>query len=621
MTETNDNQPIINQTHSGSGDNVAGNKVVNNYYPQPETTERTGRVNNLAGRGIDDPRRFVGRGDELRILAEKLGAASVVAITGLVGMGGVGKSELAVQFAKQFGTAERFPGGVVWLSGSQFLLDLVGVAQGAFLTVADMERLGKLETEGQKARFCWDRWPAGDVLVVVDDVVEFKAGIKPLLPPDKRFRVLLTTRNRKLLAKSNCVFLDVLDLEKALALLTVWVGAERLGRERDLAVELVERLGRLPLAIDLVGAYLQEDEDLSLARLLVGLEEKGLKATALTEVTEDVQAERGVAAAFELSWERLSAGAQRLAVLLGCFGLAPVPWDLVQQCLPEEDGEQLDHWRTRELQRLSLFERQGEGLYGLHPLIWQFFGEKRARFQDGEALQQRFLNTLVAIAKTVPQVPTLSDQNRTRAAVPHLEHATEFTDQIAAEDSEYTWPFTALARLAQSQSLWQQAVQYRQNALKTTETRQGANHPDTATSLNNLAELYWFQGRYEKVEPLYERSLQICEEQLGANHPNTASILNNLALLYKSQGRYEKAEPLYERSLQIREEQLGASHPDTAQRLNNLAGLHQSHGRSEKAEPLYDRSLQLKEAQLEANHSSTATSLNDLAGLYESNGR
>ncbi|MEM6501648.1 MAG: hypothetical protein AAF685_07405, partial [Cyanobacteria bacterium P01_C01_bin.89] len=84
-----------NQTHSGSGDNVAGDKIIINL-PQPETTERTGRVNNLAGLGILDPSRFVGRGDELRILAEKLGAAPVVAITGLVGMGGVGTSELAV---------------------------------------------------------------------------------------------------------------------------------------------------------------------------------------------------------------------------------------------------------------------------------------------------------------------------------------------------------------------------------------------------------------------------------------------------------------------------------------------------------------------------------------------
>ncbi|MEM9245697.1 MAG: tetratricopeptide repeat protein, partial [Cyanobacteria bacterium P01_F01_bin.153] len=448
----------------------------------------------------------------------------------------------------------------------------------------------------------------------------FKGSVKPLLPGDDRFKILLTTRDRRLLPQENCLFLDVLTGERALALLGQFVGEERLGRERDLAVALVERLGRLPLAIELVGAYLQEDEDSSLARLLGRLEEKGLRAAALREVPEVVQAEGGVAAAFELSWERLLEGARRLAVLLGCFGLAPVPWGLVGECLAQEDEEELEQWR-KELVRLCLLERRGEGLYGLHPLIWQFFGEKWGEHQDGETLRQAFLNTLVAVAKTVPYNATLSDQNRTRAAVPHLEHATEFTDQITTENYDYIWPFNALARLAESQSLWQQAEQHYIDIFKTTEIRKGADHPDTAAGLNNLAGLYLSQGLYEKAEPLYERSLQIHEEQLGADHPETARGLNSLALLHKSQGRYEKAEFLYEQSLRIRKEQLGADHPETAQSLNNLALLYLSQERYEKAEPLFEQSLQIREKQLGTYHPDTAQGLNNLAGLYLSQER
>ncbi|MGD1939348.1 MAG: tetratricopeptide repeat protein [Cyanophyceae cyanobacterium] len=620
MAETDDKQQNIDQTHSGSGDNVAGDKSVhvagdsrtvntgggdyrevndlgqyaegdiNNtvVLPQPEIAERTGRINNLARRGIEDSSRFVGRGGELRELVEKLGGSSVVAITGLVGMGGVGKSELAVQFARQFGTAEKFPGGVVWLSGARLLLDLVAVAEGAFLTSADREKLGQLGTEAQQAQFCWSRWPVGRVLAIVDDVVEYKTKIKPLLPGDKkRFRVLLTTRNRKLLSKSDCLFLDVLDLDKSLELLGVWIGDERLGREGDLAVELVERLGRLPLAIDLVGAYLQEDEDLSLAQLLGGLEKKGLEAAPLTDATEDVQAERGVAAAFELSWERLSAGAQRLAVLLGCFGLAPVPWGLVRECLAGEDGEQLDHWRSRELQRLSLLGRQGEGLYRLHPLIWQFFGEKRAHKQDGEDLHQAFLNTLVAVATTVPEIPTLGDQARTRTAVPHLEHATQSTDQITTDDKDYIWPFNALGRLARAQSLWSQAEQYWKAAVRASENRCGVNHPDVAATLNHVVILYKCQGRYKEALPLVERSLSIYKKRLGAHDPRIALSLSLLAELHYSQGRYEDALPLCERALEIRKKQLGADHPETAVSLNDLAKLYKSQRRYEDALPLF----------------------------------
>ena len=81
----------------------------------------------------------------------------------------------------------------------------------------------------------------------------------------------------------------------------------------------------------------------------------------------------------------------------------------------------------------------------------------------------------------------------------------------------------------------------------------GPDHPDVATSLNNLAVLYDDQGRYADAEPLYKRSLAIREKALGPDHPDVATSLNNLAELYDDQGRYADAEPLYKRSLAIYE--------------------------------------------------------------------
>ena len=79
----------------------------------------------------------------------------------------------------------------------------------------------------------------------------------------------------------------------------------------------------------------------------------------------------------------------------------------------------------------------------------------------------------------------------------------------------------------------------------------GTDHPDTATSLNNLASLYQAQGKYAEAEPLFQRALAISEQQLGKDHPDTASSLNNLAGLYQAQGKYAEAEPLYQRALAI----------------------------------------------------------------------
>ena len=83
--------------------------------------------------------------------------------------------------------------------------------------------------------------------------------------------------------------------------------------------------------------------------------------------------------------------------------------------------------------------------------------------------------------------------------------------------------------------------------------------------------LYQAQGRYAEAEPLCRRALAICEQALGPDHPDTATSLNNLAELLQAQGRYAEAEPLYRRALAIREQALGPDHPDTATSLNNLA--------------------------------------------------
>ncbi|AKV68532.1 tetratricopeptide repeat protein [Microcystis panniformis] len=61
------------------------------------------------------------------------------------------------------------------------------------------------------------------------------------------------------------------------------------------------------------------------------------------------------------------------------------------------------------------------------------------------------------------------------------------------------------------------------------------NHPDVAQSLNNLAHLYYFQGRYTEAEPLYLQALAIAEQALGENHPTTVTIRENLQRLRQQQ--------------------------------------------------------------------------------------
>ena len=96
-------------------------------------------------------------------------------------------------------------------------------------------------------------------------------------------------------------------------------------------------------------------------------------------------------------------------------------------------------------------------------------------------------------------------------------------------------------------------------------------------ALNNLAVLYDNQGRYAEAEPLYKRSLAIREKALGPDHPDVATALNNLAELYTTRA----ATPRPSRSTSGRwrsEKALGPDHPDVATSLNNLAALYRRPG-------------------------------------------
>ncbi|NES22511.1 MAG: CHAT domain-containing protein, partial [Symploca sp. SIO3E6] len=135
-----------------------------------------------------------------------------------------------------------------------------------------------------------------------------------------------------------------------------------------------------------------------------------------------------------------------------------------------------------------------------------------------------------------------------------------------------------------------------------------------------LAALYDSQGRYSEVESLYRQALQMRQRLLGEEHPDVASSLNNLAFLYSSQGRYSEAEPLYRQALEMKQRLLGDEHPDVAYSLNNLAFLYSSQGRYSEAEPLYRQALEMNQRLLGDEHSLVASSLNNLAGLYWAKG-
>ncbi len=137
-----------------------------------------------------------------------------------------------------------------------------------------------------------------------------------------------------------------------------------------------------------------------------------------------------------------------------------------------------------------------------------------------------------------------------------------------------------------------------------------------ASSLNDLAIVYYNQARFPETESLYSRALDLQEKELGPDHPTLAETLNNLAQLYKTLTRYDEAVPLHQRALSIRRQAFGDNHREVAHSLNNLGTLYTLQQRYDEAEPLLRQALSIKEAALGPQHPEVAISLNYLAELF-----
>jgi tetratricopeptide (TPR) repeat protein len=557
--------------------------------------------------------KFVGREAELENLHSSLQTSRQVAIVAVAGMGGVGKTELATQYAKQH--LQNYQGGVCWLSaqGIDVGIQILRFAELKFKLIApdDWELADRL-------RYCWQNWQQGEVLLVFDDVTDYKKQVQPYLPPQSpRFKVLLTTRQEfdRTLPQ---LPLGVLKPLAAMKLLKSLVDRERLKSEPWVAREICKSLGYLPLALELVGRYLDTMPDLSLETLLKRLEKKRLEHEAVAKANPLMRYEYGVAEAFALSWEQLDENAQGVGCYLSLYALADIP--LSVEAIEDEERQELWEKAIAELRKLHLLQRQSKGIYRLHPLIRQFFQMKLDESSEADEVKTAFVAMMVKVAKQIPQQPNREDIFNLTPFIPHLAEVATYLSQYLS-DKDFIWHFTGLGWFYQGQGLYQQAEPWLQQCAKVTKNRLGLEHPHVAASLNNLALLYGSTGRYSEAQALYQQALELRKRLLGDNHPDVAASLNNLAELYRSTRRYSETEPLYQQALELRKRLLGDNHPDVAQSMNNLALLYHSTGRYSEAEPLHLQALELWKRLLGDNHPDVATSLNNLAELYRATGR
>ncbi len=153
------------------------------------------------------------------------------------------------------------------------------------------------------------------------------------------------------------------------------------------------------------------------------------------------------------------------------------------------------------------------------------------------------------------------------------------------------------------------------------EAELGADHPQTAAKVHELAELYRLTGRYEDAEPLFRRALDLREAAPGLDPLDLAKTVRGLGRVILEQGRFAEAEPFAWRALAFTEAALGGDHPEVATDLDRLGAVYYRQGQLATAEPLRARALAIRERALGPDHPEVASSLNNLGVLYQDQGR
>ncbi|MCP4359645.1 MAG: tetratricopeptide repeat protein [Chloroflexi bacterium] len=475
-------------------------------------------------------RHFIGRQQILTELEERLQQSPRTAVQALVGMGGVGKSALAVEIAHA--VQDDFADGVLWatVATSEPLAILESWAQAYGY---DFSRIGDLESMANAFRGVLAE---KQVLMVLDDVMSV-TRIRPLLPNGPGVQVLITTRDQDLAYALDAAVWPLAELSatNGRLLLTRILGEERIQAESAAADEIGVLLQQLPLAVEIVAQRLKSRPRRKLADVARRLRDEDRRLSELKI------SDRAVRASFGLSYATLDAGLRRLFALLGLFGgrsFTAVPLAAVAE-LDRYEAED----RIFALVALSLAQEDGEVRYKQHPLLADFAREKLAEEGDREGVYGRFARHYLTFAQ--------QQQHDYDALRP------EWDNLMAAMETAY------------DHELWPVVIDFADvlhdawfNRSRYTQARQGYEWTYKASlTLKDevsLAKclLNWGEACIEQND--YEEATQHLNDGLTAqvqmnNLEGIATVNYHLSRIALEQGKYDEAKQLLDASLLIRE--------------------------------------------------------------------
>ncbi|MGI4734618.1 MAG: FxSxx-COOH system tetratricopeptide repeat protein [Janthinobacterium lividum] len=601
---------------------------------------------------------FKGRAPFVRALRAEF-ASATVGRKALHGLGGIGKTRLAIEYAwlhRHYYAALLF---VRADTSAELEANLAALCGAQTLNLP--EQIAAEQEIRLRAVIDWLARHPGWLLIVDNvDTKDAALAVERWLPKFGNGHVLITGRISRWSQYVERLELDVLRVEDAVEFLLERTQSERETTPNDAAeaLALASELGQLALALEQAGAYIEER-----SITLAAYRQRWASNDQAVRTWFDEQLmgyPRSVATTWLTSFQELSFESQTLLNRLAWLAAEPVPRSLL--FVPIPDVPTLDpEIPLVDLIRFSLATLTvNKRAFSIHRLVQEV---SRARL-EGEARQQVFMEALMWMGNAFIGDPydvhtwPLLESLRPHALDVAVKHAPEFGNpeptvrlinqlgQLMNEKAQYSeaepllrlnaaideahfgpsHPHVStslinLALLLHTTNRSGEAEEMMRKALSIDEAHFGPNHPEVASCLSNLGGLLDDVERSSEAEPLLRRALRIDTAHFGFNHPTIAVRMNNLGGALANMNQVNEAEKYYRQALQIDEAHLGLNHPYVAIRLNNLAHLLHNAGQLSEAEPLYRRAVAINEAAFGPEHPQVSNSLSNLASLLQNTNR
>jgi tetratricopeptide (TPR) repeat protein len=569
---------------------------------------------------FDRNQQFVGRDSLLNRLGSALFTEHQPAKFAIYGLGGMGKTQIALELA--YRAKKTFQDcSVFWAPATS-----EEILQQAFENIGRQLRVPGLEDRHADVKKLVQRHlnqqSAGQWLLILDNVDEvdmWHTELKPYLPKSPQGCIICTTRNRKVAVKiaeaPNIIEVLEMDEETAMQLLAKSLIDPELSDSRQDALKLLEQLTFLPLAIVQAAAYINENR-CALSEYLSLLEAQEQDVVEL--LSEDFEDDRRyedtknpVATTWLISFQHIQ-HTNHLAAEYLSFMSCVDPKDIPQSLLPPAQSRKKEIDALGVLDAYSFVSRraidQALDMHRLVHLATRNWLRKEGRLAEWAAKAMQRLDEVF---------PENEHQNRSIWRL-YLAHALYVLRQDSLEVdgkekveliSRVSWCLYHEGRYKESESWCLQVMEIRKIV-------PGKEHPDTLTSIANLASTYANQGRWKEAEELEVQVMEIRKIVLGEEHPDTLKSIANLASTYTNQGRWKEAEELQAKGLELCSRVLGKEHPDTLASMANLAAMYRNQGQWKEAEELGVQVTEINKAVLGEEHPDTLTSMAYLALTY-----